>query len=375
MLRDVDGLVAEYLSMVDSGRAELPNFDFPIRPGEEPFISSDLLEYQEICAHGFGHPLDYCLPVFVLGSQDAEMDFVERVFTRFRIAFAYGGPRGQNRRVAPGEDAYSMRRAPHSFSMRVPHSEVFRPIDKDVMEIEGGVVGIELALEAPEGRILPVIDHHLHGDPRTAAGPRDAWLASSAGQVVWFLHPAIRKQEGAGRDLVAEAVMVGESDHNLPAFVQGAGYTPREIAEAYVLRTRWEAFARPSGVSQEEFVEAVSIARATLASRVSPALGYADLRDLEIDGPQVQGTGEQYPSAAQYLPVAASLEQVPYAVHIRRRDGRKALRLGGFPSDHPALLQFAKDPGSWGCGAMDAPRPDNSYAFPARGMGGGVLVG
>lgn len=373
MLRDVDGLVAEYLSLVDSGRAELPNFDFAIRD-DEPFISPELRGYREICSYGFAHPLDYCLPVFVLGSQDAEMDFIERVFTRFRVAFAYGGPKGQNRRVAPGENACSVR-VPCSYSMRAPYSEVFHPIDAGFMAIEGGAMGIELTLEAPEGQVLPEIDHHLDGDPRTAAGPRDAWLASSAGQVVWFLHPAIRKQEGAGRELVAEAVMVGESDHNLLAFVQGAGYTPRQIAETYVLRTRWEAFARPSGVSQEEFVEAVSVARATLASRFNPSLGYADLRDLEIDGPQVQGTGEQYPSAAQYLPVAASLEQVPYAVHIRRRDGRVALRLGGFPSNHPVLLQFAAAPEDWGCGAMNAPRPDNSYAFPARGMGGGVLVG
>jgi hypothetical protein len=129
-------------------------------------------------------------------------------------------------------------------------------------------------------------------------------------------------------------------------------------------------------MSEEEFLEACSVAAQTLRAHRGPD-GIADLRHLPIDGP-IATTGEQYPSKAQFLPVVASLEGIPYIVKIRRGDGMLALRMGGFDGGNPEHQQviqaFLDDPSKLGCLPVDAPSPNNDYGSPERGIGGGTLI-
>jgi hypothetical protein len=174
--------------------------------------------------------------------------------------------------------------------------------------------------------------------------------------------------------------MVGESDHNLPAFVQGRCSTSAEVARDYVLRTRHQAFARH--LSYDEFVDAVKWAIETL--REAPAMrdpltgevfaDVADLLHLTPDAPPAAGTGEVYPTDAQFLPVASALCGRAYAVTIKRKDGRLALRLGGFCENHPLLLSYRERPEVWGVFGKNAPRPDNAYCDAMRGFAGGTFL-
>lgn len=384
MDHDLDGILTEYVERVLAGTAKAPDYakveDHPealrlISPGL-PLLARWLEASQ--ADPGFW-------PVFVLGSADAEMTAIERMLREMggcRVFF--GGrsdatkPRGV-RRVAPGESATCLVR-PMSDSEH--HERVDAgPYSRFLVGVE---VRLELADVGDDGTLLrlsadPIIDHHAPGDPRTGAAPEWAWVASSAGQVAYLraalLGPRDQTYPIFLRDTLA-AVMAGESDHNLPAFCAGRGYTPADLARRYALSTRWAAFG--DGLPFEDFSAAVDRSVETLREATAPMRGMttdvADLRHLPIDGPVVKATGEQYPAAAQFLPVAASIAGVGYLVHIRRRDGKLALRIGGLPPDHFVLRDFAKHPDFYGCLPADAPRPDNAYAFPVRGMGGGTLI-
>lgn len=303
--------------------------------------------------------------VFALGSQDAEMAAIERLLESNGVPYVYAGtraPDGKLIRVAPGASATAL----------------IHPEGMAYLSDDDALVGVEV-MSAP-GFAFPFaagIDHHDPVDFRTDAPAELAWAASSIGQVWRLLR---------GWDIVkddkapAELVMAGESDHNLPAFAQGRCSTPAESARAYVLRTRHQTFGKH--LSFEAFAEAVEQAAETLR-RAKPARSpgaflvhddVADLLALEPDAPPAAGTGEVYPKEAQFLPVAAALAGRAYAVRIKRGDGRLALRLGGFPENHPLLVGFAENPEAWGVFGTTAPRPDNAYAFPARGMGGGTFL-
>jgi len=297
-------------------------------------------------------------PRFVLGSQDAEMAWIEARLRRAGETVFYGAApdrrTGEWARVAPGQKAVGLL------------DTSGRPV-VPTFPYDHSLIPIEATVEIGEDTITPIIDHHADGDPRTMAPPHLAWIASSAGQVAYIL--ANSGGQWTARD-TAEAVLVGESDHNLPAFVAGQCFTPAELARRYVMVTRWQTFGK--GTSWADFCAAVALAEETLRRDVGAA--FADLRHLPIDGPPASGTGEVYPSAAQYLPVASSLCGIPYAVHIRRRDGKLALRLGGFPAGAVVLRFFRDDPAAWGCLPANAPAPDNAYCFVERGMGGGTLA-
>lgn len=299
-------------------------------------------------------------PRFVLGSQDAEMAWIEKRLRRSGDVFFYGAApdrrTGEWVRVAPGQRAVGLLdRSGRRVDMSFPYDHSLIPI--------------EVTVECGEETITPIIDHHADGDARTSAPPHLAWIASSAGQIAYILANATGRWAWTDCD-TAEAVLVGESDHNLPAFVAGQCFTPAPLARRYVMVTRWQTFG--AGTTWEDFCAAVARAEETL--RCNAGLSFADLRHLSIDGPPAAGTGEVYPSAAQYLPVASALCGIPYAVHIKRRDGKLALRLGGFPAG-AAVLQFFRDaPAAWGCLPANAPAPDNAYCFVERGMGGGTLI-
>jgi hypothetical protein len=303
--------------------------------------------------------------VFVLGSQDAEMARIEELLADHGVPYVFAGTRkdGNLARVAPGVSA-TVLIDPAQGAEYIPNG---RPL-----------IGIEVA-SAP-GFVFPFsahIDHHAPGDFRTDAPAELAWAASSIGQV-WCLLFGWRLIESPEPSAVL--VMAGESDHNLPAFARGRCSTLAEDARAYVLRTRHEVFG--GHLTFEGFVAAVEQAAETLRGAPAardPLTGevfddVADLLALEPDAPPAAGTGEVYPSAAQFLPVAAGLAGRAYAVRIKRGDGRLALRLGGFPENHTLLVGFAARPEAWGVFGTTAPRPDNAYAFPARGMGGGTFL-
>ena len=378
MDHELDSIIGEYVERVLAGTAKAPDYakveDHPealrlISPGL-PLLARWLEAAQ--ADPGFW-------PVFVLGSADAEMVVIERMLREMGGCFVFFGGRSDAtkphgvRRVAPGESATCLVRP-------VRESEHYERVH--AAPYSRFLVGVELRLEladvGDDGTLLrlcsdPIIDHHAPGDPRTGAAPEWAWIASSAGQVAYLravlTGPRDQTYPIFLRDTLA-AVMAGESDHNLPAFCAGRGYTPADLARRYALSTRWAAFG--DGLTFKDFSAAVDRAVETL--REAAKGDVADLRHLPIDGPVVKATGEQYPAAAQFLPVAASISGIGYLAHIRRRDGKLALRIGGLPPDHVVLRYFERHPEGYGCLPADAPRPDNAYAFPARGMGGGTLI-
>ncbi len=289
---------------------------------------------------------------FVLGSQDAEMIEIERLTIRSgaRVLYAATLKDGKPVRVAPGMNG----------------TVVVDAITGELVDYSAEFIGVEVAMVTSNGRVEPVIDHHEPGDARTLAPPERAFEASSIGQTV-----AMLKSMGVEIEVTPSMIMAGESDHNLPAFCAGKCSTNAVSAVEYTIRTRHATFG--GGISLDAFRNAVADATATLVEFRNED-GYADLRSLEIDGPVVAATGEQYPARAQFLPVAASIAGIGYIVDIKRKDGFRALRIGGFEGNHPVLLAFEKDPTAFGVYDANAPRPNNAYAFTARGMGGGTYI-
>jgi hypothetical protein len=211
------------------------------------------------------------------------------------------------------------------------------------------------------------IDHH-GASPFASFPPEKFWEASSLGQFCNLF----------GIEPTPDLLAVAAADHCMAAAAQGrcpgvdlGPDTPQR--EALLLRAR-RNFA-PT-MSEEEFLKACAVAAQTLRDNQTYGEG-ADLRHLPIDGP-IASTGEQYPSQAQFLPVVASLEGIPYVVHIRRGDGKIALRMGGFDGgneEHRQVIQaFLDDPSKLGCLPCDAPSPNNTYGSPERGFAGGTLI-
>jgi hypothetical protein len=292
--------------------------------------------------------------IFALGSADAEMFAIESLLKRLGVPYVYGAAlnrAGVMARVAPGMHA----------------TGVIDPVTGAVLvlDLDDDIVGVEVTFNG----VKPLIDHHEPGDARTNAPPSQAFEASSLGQTF-----AMLTSMGFDATPTAEDIMAGESDHCLVAFAQGRCSTPKDEAREYILRTRHAMFGRH--LTFEAFCTAVQTAVETVS--LAPCLnGYAnaaDLRDLVPDAPPAAGTGEVYPTAAQFLPVAAALANRGYAVNIKRGDGKRALRIGGFEENHPILIAFDQNPEAWGVLGKNATPPNNAYAFPARGMGGGTYA-
>lgn len=103
-----------------------------------------------------------------------------------------------------------------------------------------------------------------------------------------------------------------------------------------------------------------------------------DLRHLPPGTVPTASSGECYPSAFLVGIVAALFEGIGFVCHIRRRDGRLALRSNGhgqgtLAGTRPAEV-FLADPTAFGCGPTHPPGQDASYGNPVRGFFGGILI-
>lgn len=328
--------------------------------------------------------------IFILGSDDAEMRAIEGLLEGLRLPCYYAmGPRG---RVRPGEVATG-----------------------PILDTDSEIVAIEVG--GPWGD--PIIDHHGER-PEASAPPAEFLRASSIGQVItllarggcdlgllgweprqwpaamtaWSGHMAIDElHPSQGQWLVygpntqwvipPEIAAVAAADHCLAAAMQGRcpGAHPDVVAQVHVEHARMTyAPDRSAEEYRAEVEQTIATLKAAPACEaLDPEGNVADLTHLEIDGPVVGATGEQYPSKAQHLPVAAALAGRGYVVRIRRRDGRLAMRVGGcgdgsIPGAAPIQRWLNRVGEAFGCAPVDAPRPDNLYGFPARGMGGGTLL-
>jgi hypothetical protein len=274
-----------------------------------------------------------------LGSIDNEMTEIEALARNLGLEVVYAFDEKGNR-IRPGAKAVNAAEYDH----------------EDVVWIEQ-FVRPERALD---------IDHH-GASPFTNFPPEKFWEASSLGQFCNLF----------GIEPTPDLLAVAAADHCMAAAAQGrcpgVDLGPDTPQREALLRRARRNFAPK--MSEEEFLKACAVAAQTLRDNQTYGEG-ADLRHLHIDGP-IASTGEQYPSQAQFLPVVASLEGIPYIVHIRRGDGWLALRMGGFDGgneEHRQVIQaFLNNPSKLGCLPCDAPSPNNAYGSPERGIGGGTL--
>lgn len=356
---------------------------------------------------------------FVLGSRDHEMEAIESLLTQLGISFSHamktadpkGNPLPASRRVFPGERA--------DFA-GISSGETL----KQIITVEVQCLDLQM-----ENTPFYEIDHH--GEHPAASLPVGQYLeASSIGQVIICLaqegivsaawafesgvqslktgdwlrpgdiaayashpvnhtgtkpgYPAVvavagQVTPGDGYQIPKEILWVAAADHCLGAACQGlcpgVDFSEGTLGRAWLLESRRKVFA-PS-MSNEEFAMAVSIAELEVRTASSvPDMGgnVADLRQLPIDGPVVNATGEQYPSRAQFLPLVASMVGRPYMVHIKGKHGL-ALRMGGGDGRFiQPFSEFFNNPEKFGCLPTSAPAPTNAYASPVRGFAGGTLM-
>lgn len=296
---------------------------------------------------------------FVLGSRDVEMVAIAEVIRDAGRRFIWGrkyeegGPHN-GRLLAPGEDA----------AMPLPVGPIY--------------MGVECAVNGKRA----VFDHH--GDrPEASAPPEKAWEASSLGRVWQYLHGYESLGPANHEPPPQRLRVIAALDHCLAAAC--AGKVPgvaAQDAQSEAKCNAYDTFGQPGTFS--DFLIVMDEAKRTLldappALQLCPAGHVADLTHLPIDGPVVEATGEQYPSQFQFGPVVGSVYGRGYAVRIRRRDGRIAVRIGGcgagsIPGTEP-IERWMQEVGElWECLPADAPRPDNLYGSPMRGFAGGTLA-
>ena len=160
-----------------------------------------------------------------------------------------------------------------------------------------------------------------------------------------------------------------------------------------------QAFA--PGMNEDEFLDAIETttetlrfavsARYSLRAYVPPMDSFADLTHRNPAAGPIATTGEQYPAAAQFLPLVSSMIGIGYIVPcnrytiVKNDDGTvqyvnpvRCYRIGGCGVGTPA----GTAPIEWwasigwhtlGCYGPTADRPNNMHANPVRGFGGGTV--
>ena len=215
---------------------------------------------------------------FILGAMDPEMAEIKNILLGLGCTIV--GP--LEGRTAP-LDAYKLDRAPASNEVYV-----------ECAPLNGGKV----AIKAAGARI---VDHHFAGDPGFGVGPRDAYKASSIGQIVALLRELGVDDIDLPNDSwhpgalgTPKLVLIGERDHSLAAWVAGNCLTPREIARnVYV--------ASLSPAAQALLPEALALLEA------APLLEGTQIRDIR-NYPELTPTGRL---GAAFVP-ASILAGVPY---------------------------------------------------------------
>lgn len=355
--------------------------------------------------------------IFVLGSRDAEMVCIREAVEEAGFCCVQAGNWGRLPNgaltfvpVGPGQSG--------TVVARITCGGAY-----DVVSIhpDDTYLGIEVA--GPWGPAF--FDHH-DNHPNASLPPSEFLRASSLGQVIQWL---------AARDLLPEwsassrvVCVVGKStlymhpnddcwcvgdyiippryvaqaaaDHCIAAAFAGqcpgVDLTPGSDMYNEVVLSRRRAFA--PGMSEDEFIDAVETAKNTLrnaycrpTSPVPSLYAFADLTHLNPATGPIATTGEQYPLHAQFLPLVGSMLGIGYIVPIlkytivKRDDGTvryvnpvAAYRLGGCGIGTPAgtapIEWWASE--GWdilGCYGPDESRPNNMYANPVRGFGGGTV--
>ena len=320
----------------------------------------------------------------VLGSADAEMEAIARLAKEAGVLTIQATKDG--RPVRPGEKA-------------------------DAPDVQTGDLWIEVR---PANETLAdgqIIDHH-DSDPHASMPPKEFLQASSIGQLIVALarlgkipkswHRGVGGMGEAG-DLIAsdecdletgeialavvelgdgwvaeipfEYVAEAAADHCIgAAFANkcpGIDPDPNEKFWKIIIGSRRRTFA--PDLSDERFSEILGMSLETLfEAKDHPLLpGVADLTDLEIDGPVVAATKEQYPSRFQFGPLVGSIAGRAYIVRIRLGSDEIGYRINA--ASTASIQAWLNGVGEQlGCYPANAERPRNLFGVPARGFAGGT---
>lgn len=360
--------------------------------------------------------------IFVLGSHDVEMVCIRELLEEAGFLCLQAGnmvtlPNGVQTFVPVGPGFRG------SVIARVTFDGAY---DVVPLHPDDTYLGVEVA--GPWGPAA--FDHH-DSHPSASLPPSEFMRASSLGQVIQWLAeryllpdgwvtghgaqrddftPYIHTEMGCwccGYDRCGYAIHIppryvaqAAADHCIAAAFAGqcpgVDLTPGSDMYNEVVLSRRRAFA--PDMDENEFLEAVELASATLlhwtidtTSQVPIFRSFADLTYLDPSSGPIATTGEQYPISAQFLPLVGSMLGIGYIVPIlkyttvKRDDGTvryvnpvAAYRLGGCGIGTPAgtapIEWWASE--GWdilGCYGPDAARPNNMYANPSRGFGGGTV--
>lgn len=323
-------------------------------------------------------------PLVVLGAKDAEMDAIEALCRAGGVPNAHAqvkDAKSEIRRIRPGEvitadndatrDSYSSGKTPRDY------------LSAYAVEVTGG----------PALWGAQEIDHHFNALAK--APPSSAFEASSLGQFLAMLlkhYVAADVSRLLGIEGLCDLKRIpitlrieGAADHNLGACLRGdVPGIDSQIAAAYILRTRAATYL--PGASWEQVLEVFAECSKTLLSApLHPtferwSVGEVEVQDLtdtladhEYDRPAFNG--EAYPLRLRLLPVVAAYWKKTYAARIKTAHGW-GLRMGGGGeniADAMTLLRsetFQRELGL----KVGATAPQNVYAFPERGIGGGTFA-
>jgi len=328
-------------------------------------------------------------PLVVLGADDAEMRAIEALCVAGKVSHVYAqikdAKTGEPRRIRPGEQV--------SAESDATDAGVIAALEDGAM----GLWGMEgwnniYAVEVPYGPALWAaheIDHHFNHLAK--APPSSAFEASSLGQ---FLAMILKHYVGGdvSRLLGIEGLcdlkripltlrIEGAADHNLGATLRGdvPGIDP-QIAAAYILKTRAATYL--PGASWDEILEVFAECSKTLLSAPKhPVYGWVSVGQIEVqdltadheyDKPAFNG--KAYPLRLRLLPVVAAYWRKTYAARIRTAHGW-GLRIGGGGENiADAITLLRSEPFQRELGLkVGAKAPQNVYAFPERGIGGGTF--
>lgn len=263
--------------------------------------------------------------LFLLGAKDAEMDEIEAVLQRHKLAYQYAMSRGE--RVHAG-NAY----------------------DADSITLASGVTIVLVECEPANYRAFAGlerrIDHHRFGDPGFGLAPEFYWEASSIGQLYAYLK---KKQKPSRKHLIIAA-----RDHCRFKVRQCPGVTWKEVRNY-----GRHMIALELGIRRKELDENIEMMRRVI-KRSHPvfigAQAVADMRRVEI--------GDVY--SLGYLSLYEALADLEEAALVRTNNkGHDAVKIALMGAAEACTVQYFKT--VWG----PAEGLINIYGCEVRGYAGG----